>query len=135
MRTTPRLDRRDSTAVGEMVIAMEDEMVVTSIGPERQVVSVERRGQGIVVQPPCAEVFAILATAKHVYASRPGRGGRTLKVVQDLFRVEDPPLEGPQTVLAAGMESVALHLLERAGFEVRYSVETVLPPRAIPAPD
>jgi hypothetical protein len=135
IRTTRRIDRRDSTAVGETVIAMEDEMVVTPITPARRVVSVERRGQGIVVQPPCAEVFAVLQTTKHVYASRRGLGGRTLKVAEDLFRVEDARLEGPQTVLAAGLESVALHLLERAGFEVTYSVETVLPPRAIPAPD
>jgi hypothetical protein len=121
--------------VGETVIVMEDEMVVTSIGPVRRVVSVGRLGQAIVVQPPCAEVFAVLTTAKHVYASRRGLGGRTLKVAEDLFRVEDAPLEGPQTVLAAGLEPVALHLLERAGFEVTYSVETLLPPRAIPAPD
>jgi hypothetical protein len=121
--------------VGETVIVMEDELVVTSIGPERQVVSVERRGQGIVVQPPCAEVFAVLQTTKHAYAPRPGRGGRTFKVVQDLFKVEDASWEGPQTVLAAGLESVALHLLERAGFKVSHSVETMLPPRAIPVPD
>ena len=121
--------------MGETVIVMEDEMVVTSIGPERQVVSVERRGQAIVVQPPCAEVFAVLQTMKHVYASRRGLGGRTLKVAEDLFKVEDAPLEGPQTVVPAGLESVALHLLGRAGLAVTYSVETVLPPRAIPAPD
>jgi hypothetical protein len=71
---------------------------------------------------------------KHVYASRYGHGGRTLKCAQTLFKVLDN-FEGPQTILPAGLESVALHLLERAGFEVSYSNETLLPPRAIPAPD
>ena len=135
IRTTPRLERRDSTAVGETVIDMEDEMVVTSITPARQVVTVERRGQAIVVKPACAEVFAVLTTAKHVYASLHGLGGRTLKVVQDLFNVKNASCEGQQTVLTAGLESIALQLLERAGFEVSYSNETVLPPRAIPVPN
>jgi hypothetical protein len=116
------------------VIDMDDGLAGTSITPVRQIVSVERRGQAIVVQPPCAELFAVLKTTKHVYASRPGHGGRTLKFAQNLFKVSDD-FEGPQTILPAGLESVALHLLERAGFEVRYSVETVLPPRTIPIPD
>jgi hypothetical protein len=106
----------------------------TLITPVRQVVSVERRGQAIVVQPPCAEVFAVLRTMKHVYASRHGVGGRTVKITGDLFKVENE-FGKPQTILAAGMESVALHLLDSAGFEVTYSVETLLPPRIIPAPD
>ena len=133
--TTPRLERRDSTAVGETVIDMEHEMVLTSITPLRQVVALERRGQAIVVQPPCAEVFAVLKTSKHVYASLHGLGGRTLKVVQDLFNVKNASCEGQQTVLPAGLESIALQLLERAGFSVNYSNETVLLPRAIPMPD
>ena len=64
-------------------------MVVTSITPTRMVVTVERLGPGIVVKPPCAEVFAVLQTTKHVYASYPGLGGRTVKVAEDLFKVED----------------------------------------------
>jgi hypothetical protein len=113
---------------------MGNALVGTSITPVRQVVTVERRGQGIVVQPPCAEVFAVLQTMKHVYASRRGVGGRTLKVAEDLFKVL-ADFGGPQTILPAGLESVAVHLLERAGFKVSYSVETVLPPQAIPVPD
>jgi hypothetical protein len=69
-----------------------------------------------------------------VYASRRGLGGRTIEVAEDLFKVEDD-FGGPQTILPAGLESVALHLLERAGFAISYSVETILPPRTIPAPD
>jgi hypothetical protein len=125
----------DDNSEDQAVIDMDDALAGTSTTPARPVVSVERRGQGIVVRPPCAEVFAVLQTMKHVYASRRGLGCRTVKVVQDLFKVEDASWEGPQTVLPAGLESVALHLLERAGLEVSYSVETMLPPRAIPAPD
>jgi hypothetical protein len=124
----------DDHSEDHAVIDMDDALAGTSNTPARQVVSVERRGQAIVVQPPCAEVFAVLKTSKHVYASRRGLGGRTVKVAEDLFKVEDD-FVGPQTILPAGLEKVALHLLERAGFKVSYSVETVLPPRAIPEPD
>ena len=124
----------DDKTKDQAVIDMEDEMAVTSITPARPVVTVERRGQAIVVQPPCAEVFAVLQTTKHVYASLHGLGCRTLKVARDLFTVVDD-FGGPQTILPAGLESVAMHLLERAGFEVSYSNETLLPPRAIPLPD
>jgi hypothetical protein len=51
------------------VLDMDDELPGTSIAPARQVVSVERRGQAIVVRPPCAEVFAVSTTAKHEYPS------------------------------------------------------------------
>jgi hypothetical protein len=125
----------DDHSEDQAVIDMDDAFSGASNTPARQVVSVERRGQAIVVQPPCAEVFAVLKTSKHVYGSLPGLGCRTIEVPIDLFRVEDASREGRQTVLAAGLEKVALHLLERAGFEVTYAVETVLPPRAIPAPD
>ena len=121
-------------AVGETVIVMDDALAGTPTTPARQAVSVWRCGQAIVVRPPRAEVFAVLRTAKHVYAPRRGGGGRTLEVAEDLFVVEDD-LGGPQTVVPAGLESIALHLLGRAGLEVSYSVETMLPPRAIPAPD
>jgi hypothetical protein len=124
----------DDNSEDQAVIDMDDALAGTSTTPARRVVSVERRGQATSVQPPCSEVFAVLQTMKHMYASRRGLGGRTLKVAEDLFKVLDD-FGGPQAILPAGLESVALHLLERAGFEVRFSVETMLPPRAIPAPD
>ncbi len=117
----------------QAVTDMNGALVGTSITPG-QVVSVERCGQAIVVKPACAEVFAVLQTVKHVYASRRGHGGRTVKVVQDLFKIE-ADFGGPQAILPAGLEAVALHLLEQAGFDVNFSNETVLPPRAIPVPD
>ena len=124
----------DDKTVEQAVIDIDDALAGTSITPVRQVVTVERRGQAIVVEPACAEVFAVLQTMKHVYASRRDVGGRTLKVAENLFKVLDD-FGGPQTVLPAGLASVAMHLLERAGFSVNYSNETVLPPRAIPVPD
>ena len=124
----------DDNTEDQAVIDMDDALAATSITPARQVVSVERLGQAIVVRPACAEVFAVLQTTKHVYASRHDLGGRTVQVAENLFKVEDD-FGGPQTVLPAGLESVALHMLERAGFGVNYSNETLLPPRAIPVPD
>jgi hypothetical protein len=124
----------DENTEDKAVIDIDDVLAGTSVTPVPQVVTVERRGQGIVVQPPCAEVFAVLQTTKHVYASRRGFGGRTINFVRNLFKIEDD-FGGLTTILPAGLESVAMHLLEKAGFEVSYSVETVLPPREIALPD
>ena len=124
----------DDNTEDQAVIDNNGALAGTSIARARQVVTVERRGQGIVVQPACADVFAELQTMRHVYASRRGLGGRTLKIAENLFKVEDD-FGGPQTVMTAGLEKVALHMLVRAGFKVSYSNATLLPPRAIPVPD
>ena len=59
----------DDHSEDQAVVDMDHALAGTSITPARQVVSVERRGQGIVVQPPYAEMFAVPTTAKHEHAS------------------------------------------------------------------
>jgi hypothetical protein len=59
----------DDLSEDKAVIVMEDAFAGTSITPARKVVGVERRRQAILVRPPCAEVFAVLTSAKYQYTS------------------------------------------------------------------